>query len=395
MKNTRVCYIGYTNEKTHEVIRKNLYRSPLYGGAIVGIGPRYCPSIEDKVVRFADKKRHQFFIEPCGANTEEMYLQGLSSSLPLDVQYEMYHTIEGLEHVEIMRPAYAIEYDCCNPISLYASLESKIVSGLFGAGQFNGTSGYEEAAVQGLMAGINAALKVQGREPFILTRQEAYIGTLIDDLVTKGCNDPYRMMTSRCEYRLILRQDNADERLCSKGHEIGLVTDEKYSCFLRHHAELEKELDYLRTTTIRKTEKLEKMLEEKGEPELPGGINAENLLKRPGIYYSDIAPFIHADGNYPSSSVINKVEIEIKYEGYLKRQTAIADKLHREEDMKLDPDIDYKSIVGLRLEAADKLCKVKPASFGQAARISGVNPADLQVLSIWIAKRRKGKREQE
>lgn len=283
LENTRCCWIAYTNEETHEVIRRNLGRSPLYGGAIVGIGPRYCPSIEDKVVRFPDKKRHQLFIEPCGANTEEMYLQGMSSSLPLDVQYEMYRTIKGLEHVEIMRPAYAIEYDCCDPTELYATLQSKRIKGLFGAGQFNGTSGYEEAAVQGFVAGVNAAHLVLGREPFVLTRKEAYIGTLIDDLVTKGVNDPYRMMTSRCEYRLILRQDNADERMCPKGHELGLLSDSKYELFLKNHEELEKELELIKHTTLHATDEVNSVLEARGETPLSGGVSAESVLKRPNI----------------------------------------------------------------------------------------------------------------
>lgn len=389
LENTRCCWIAYTNEETHEVIRRNLSRSPLYGGAIVGIGPRYCPSIEDKVVRFPDKKRHQLFIEPCGANTQEMYLQGMSSSLPLDVQYEMYRTIRGLENVEIMRPAYAIEYDCCDPTELYATLQSKRISGLFGAGQFNGTSGYEEAAVQGFVAGVNAAHLVLGREPFVLSRKEAYIGTLIDDLVTKGVNDPYRMMTSRCEYRLILRQDNADERMCPKGRELGLLSDEKYGTFLRNHEALEKELETIRNTTIHATPEVNSMLESLGESVLTGGVSAESVLKRPNVRYADILPFLHPDGDAPAAAVRQKAEIEIKYEGYLKRQAALAEKLSREDEMELPSDIDYKQITGLRLEAADKLNRIKPASFGQAARISGVNPADLQVLSVWLAKRRR------
>ncbi|MBR3354481.1 MAG: tRNA uridine-5-carboxymethylaminomethyl(34) synthesis enzyme MnmG, partial [Oscillospiraceae bacterium] len=394
LENKVCCYIAYTNERTHEIIRKNLSRSPLYGGAIVGIGPRYCPSIEDKVVRFADKERHQLFVEPCGLNTEEMYLQGMSSSLPLDVQYEMYRTIEGLENVEIMRPAYAIEYDCCDPLSLKPTLETKLISGLFGAGQFNGTSGYEEAAVQGLIAGINAVHLIQGKEPFVLTRQEAYIGTLIDDLVTKGVNDPYRMMTSRCEYRLILRQDNADDRLCEKGHQIGLVSDEKYNEFLRNQKELEEEIEIIRSTVIHPTEEVNEMLREKGETELNKGMSADAILKRPNIHYGDIEKYLHPDAILPSYRTIQKAEIEIKYEGYLKRQNSLANKLRKEESLRLPDDIDYKRITGLRLEAADKLNKVKPASFGQAARISGVNPADLQVLSVWIAKHRYEKREE-
>ena len=398
LENKVCCYIAYTNEKTHEIIRNNLSRSPLYGGAIVGIGPRYCPSIEDKVVRFSDKKRHQLFIEPCGLDTEEMYLQGMSSSLPLDVQYEMYRTIEGLENVEIMRPAYAIEYDCCDPLSLKPSMESKQISGLFGAGQFNGTSGYEEAAVQGLMAGINAAGKIQGKDPFVLTRQEAYIGTLIDDLVTKGVNDPYRMMTSRCEYRLILRQDNADDRLCEKGYEIGLVSEKKHQEFLNNRAELEREIEAIRSTVIHPTEEVNAMMREKGETELARGMAADAVLKRSNIHYEDLAGYIHPDGELPSARTIRKAEIEIKYEGYLKRQSSLANKLHKEETLKLPEGIDYKEITGLRLEAADKLNKVRPASFGQAARISGVNPADLQVLSVWLAKRRyedRGKRNDD
>ena len=395
LENKVCCYIAYTNERTHEIIRKNLSRSPLYGGAIVGIGPRYCPSIEDKVVRFADKERHQLFVEPCGLNTEEMYLQGMSSSLPLDVQYEMYRTIEGLENVEIMRPAYAIEYDCCDPLSLKPTLESKQISGLFGAGQFNGTSGYEEAAVQGLMAGINAVHLIQGKDPFVLTRQEAYIGTLIDDLVTKGVNDPYRMMTSRCEYRLILRQDNADDRLCEKGHQIGLVSEEKYNEFLRNQRELEEEIEKIRSTVIHPTNEVNEMLREKGETELTKGMSADAILKRPNIHYADIMKYLHPDDTLPSYRTIQKAEIEIKYEGYLKRQNSLANKLRKEESLRLPDDIDYKKITGLRLEAADKLNKVKPSSFGQAARISGVNPADLQVLSVWIAKHRYEKREEK
>ena len=390
LENTRCCWIAYTNEQTHEVIRRNLSRSPLYGGAIVGIGPRYCPSIEDKVVRFPDKKRHQLFIEPCGANTEEMYLQGMSSSLPLDVQYEMYRTIKGLEHVEIMRPAYAIEYDCCDPTELYATLQSKRIKGLFGAGQFNGTSGYEEAAVQGFVAGVNAAHTVLGREPFVLSRKEAYIGTLIDDLVTKGVNDPYRMMTSRCEYRLILRQDNADERMCGKGRELGLLSEEKYQVFLANHEALEKELDHIRHTVIHATDEVNSMLVALSESPLTGGISADALLKRPNVRYTDLLPFLHPDGDVPSAKVQQKAEIEIKYEGYLKRQSALAEKLSREDELELPEDIDYKGIKGLRLEAADKLDRIRPASFGQAARISGVNPADLQVLSVWLAKHRRG-----
>ena len=395
LQNTEVCYIAYTNERTHEVIRQNLHRSPLYGGAIVGVGPRYCPSIEDKVVRFSDKPRHQLFLEPCGADTDELYLQGMSSSLPLDVQYEMYRTIEGLENVELMRPAYAIEYDCCDPLSLHATLESKQIKGLFGAGQFCGTSGYEEAAVQGFMAGVNAAHTVLGREPFVLTRQQAYIGTLIDDLVTKGVQDPYRMMTSRCEYRLILRQDNADDRLCEMGHALGLLSDEKYAAYLRNRAELDAEIAHIRTAKIPADEALCAMLAQKGEPVPTGTMSAEALLKRPAITYRDLAAFLHPDGALPSARTVRKAEIEIKYEGYLKRQSALADKLHRDEAMLLPDGIDYKAVTGLRLEAADKLQKIKPRSFGQAARISGVNPADLQVLSVWLAKQKRQPKQEE
>ena len=395
LQNTEVCYIAYTNERTHEVIRQNLHRSPLYGGAIVGVGPRYCPSIEDKVVRFSDKPRHQLFLEPCGADTDELYLQGMSSSLPLDVQYEMYRTIEGLENVELMRPAYAIEYDCCDPLSLHATLESKQIKGLFGAGQFCGTSGYEEAAVQGFMAGVNAAHTVLGREPFVLTRQQAYIGTLIDDLVTKGVQDPYRMMTSRCEYRLILRQDNADDRLCEMGHALGLLSEEKYAAYLRNRAELDAEIAHIRTAKIPADEALCAMLAQKGEPVPTGTVSAEALLKRPAITYRDLAAFLHPDGALPSARTVRKAEIEIKYEGYLKRQSALADKLHRDEAMLLPDGIDYKAVTGLRLEAADKLQKIKPRSFGQAARISGVNPADLQVLSVWLAKQKRQPKQEE
>ena len=389
IKNHAVCYIAYTNERTHEVIRNNLHRSPLYGGKIEGIGPRYCPSIEDKVVRFSDKKRHQLFIEPCGDDTDEMYLQGMSSSLPVDVQHEMYETIEGFEHIEIMRPAYAIEYDCCDPLTLLPSLELKTVKGLFGAGQFNGTSGYEEAAAQGLIAGINAAQKAKGDKPFILTRDSSYIGTLIDDLVTKGTNEPYRMMTSRSEYRLLLRQDNADRRLCERGREIGLVTDKRYEVYLTNKKLLLDEIDRMNRVVIPPSEGLNKLLAQRETAPLVTGATIASLVKRPSISYRDIAQFDTTRKDAPSDGIIEKAETELKYEGYLKRQKIVIDKQRRLENMALSPELDYALVTGLRIEARDKLNKAKPLSIGQASRISGVNPADISVLTIWLTKEKR------
>ncbi len=381
LKNKAVCHIAYTNEKTHEIIRASLDRSPLYSGRIHGVGPRYCPSIEDKVVRFSEKPRHQLFIEPMGEDTEEMYLQGMSSSLPIDVQEKMYRSIEGLEKVEIMRNAYAIEYDCCDPTDLFPSLEFKAKKGLYGAGQFNGTSGYEEAAAQGLVAGINAARAVQGKEPIIFARSQSYIGTLIDDIVTKGCTDPYRMMTSRSEYRLYLRQDNADLRLLPLGHEIGIIDDERYNRFLKKKEQISLEIERLNKTGVAPSEELNKMLVSRETSEVKNGATLADLIRRPQISYLDLAEF---DKNRPELDfeVWEQAEIEIKYEGYIKKQAAQVLELERLEKRKLSADIDYREITGLRLEAAEKLNKIKPLSIGQAAGISGVNPADIAVLII-------------
>ena len=382
-KNTVCCYMTYTNEKTKQVILKNLHRSPLYAGEIEGVGPRYCPSIEDKVVRFKDKERHQLFIEPCGANTEEMYLQGMSSSLPEEVQAEFYHTISGLEQVKIMRNAYAIEYDCVDPTALFPTLEVKNCPGLFGAGQFNGSSGYEEAAAQGLIAGINAGLKALGRPGFTLPRSSSYIGTLIDDLVTKGCSDPYRMMTSRSEYRLVLRQNNADERLMPLGHELGLIAEEEFQQFLAKKQQKEAEIARLEQTTLPPGSSLNQMLQQRGTAPLNTGTKLAELLRRPQISYADLAPF---DPNRPAltAEVCDKVETEIKYAGYIKRQLAAVAEMHRLEKQALPPEQDYNAIEGLRLEAREKLNKIKPLSIGQAAGISGVSPADISVLLIWL-----------
>ena len=381
LKNKAVCHIAYTNEKTHEIIRASLDRSPLYSGRIQGVGPRYCPSIEDKVVRFSEKPRHQLFIEPMGEDTEEMYLQGMSSSLPIDVQERMYRSIEGLEKVEIMRNAYAIEYDCCDPTDLFPSLEFKAKKGLYGAGQFNGTSGYEEAAAQGLVAGINAARAIQGKEPIIFKRSQSYIGTLIDDIVTKGCTDPYRMMTSRSEYRLYLRQDNADLRLLPLGYEIGLIDKERYNRFLVKKEQIAREIERLNKTGVAPSEALNKMLVSRETSEVKNGATLADLIRRPQISYLDLTEF---DKDRPELDfeVWEQAEIEIKYEGYIKKQSAQVLELERLEKRKLSPDIDYREIVGLRLEAAEKLNKVKPLSIGQAAGISGVNPADIAVLII-------------
>ncbi len=384
-ENSVVCHISYTNDKTKEVIIENIHRSPLYSGVIEGIGPRYCPSIEDKIMRFADKKRHQLFIEPCGADTEEMYLQGMSSSLPEEVQIKIYHSIKGLEKAEIMRNAYAIEYDCVNPHLLNASLEFKDHSGLYGAGQFNGSSGYEEAAAQGLIAGINAARKNMGLEPIVLSRSSSYIGTLIDDLVTKGCSDPYRMMTSRSEYRLLLRQDNADERLMPIGYDIGLINEETYKAFLDRKSQKEAEIERLRKTTIAPSEALAEKLSELGTVPLTTGIKLAELIKRPEVGYLDLAEFDTARPSLPFETAM-KVETEIKYEGYIARQQSQVDDMLRLEKRVLPKNTDYSQVDGLRLEAREKLNAVRPQNIGQASRISGVSPSDISVLLIWLEK---------
>ncbi len=384
-KNKVVCHISYTNDETKRVILENINRSPLYAGEIEGVGPRYCPSIEDKIMRFADKKRHQFFIEPCGEDTEEMYLQGLSSSLPEEVQIELYKTIPCLKNVKIMRNAYAIEYDCVDPLALKATLEMKDFEGLYGAGQFNGSSGYEEAAAQGLVAGINAALKIQGREPLVLSRASSYIGTLIDDLVTKGCMDPYRMMTSRSEYRLLLRQDNADERLMPIGYELGLISEEQYAEFLRKKALKEEEIERVKSTFLAPNPKLNELLEEKGTAVMTTGMRLSDLVKRPQLNYEMLAEFDKDRPDLPES-VREKVDIEIKYEGYISRQVSQVNEMLRLENKRIPEDINYSNITGLRLEAIEKLNKIRPANIAQASRISGVSPADVSVLLIYLTK---------
>lgn len=383
-ENKVVCHISYTNEQTKDVIQKNIHRSPLYAGKIEGIGPRYCPSIEDKIVRFADKPRHQLFIEPCGLDTEEMYIQGMSSSLPEEVQLEFYHTIKGLENALIMRSAYAIEYDCIDPLQLDATLEFADYPGLYGAGQFNGSSGYEEAAAQGLIAGINAALRVKGKEPFILDRASSYIGTLIDDLITKGVSDPYRMMTSRSEYRLILRQDNADTRLTPLGREIGLISDSRWQSFIEKQEQKKAEYKRLKMTVISPSNELNEILVSRETSPVTTGIRLIDLIKRPQLGYDALKDI---DRTRPDldPNIFEQVEIEVKYEGYIKRQEAQIEQMRRLENKSLPKNTDYNTIAGLRLEAQEKLNKIKPQNIGQASRISGVSPADISVLVIWLS----------
>lgn len=385
VENKLNCYITYTNEDTKNIILSNIHRSPLYSGKIDGVGPRYCPSIEDKIVRFAEKERHQIFIEPCGDNTNEMYLQGLSSSLPEDVQLKFLRSIPGLENVEVMRTAYAIEYDCVDPLSLKRSLEFMNFDGLFGAGQFNGSSGYEEAAAQGLIAGINAARKVQNKQPLELDRASSYIGTLIDDLVTKGCSDPYRMMTSRSEYRLILRQDNADQRLTPIGHDIGLISDERYEAFLKKLELIELEKERAKNTVIKINDELNSILVSRETSPMDRGIRLNELLKRPQVDYKMLTPFDPTRPELPKE-IFEQVEIDIKYEGYIKRQEAQIAEMRRLEVKKLPQDINYADLGGLRLEAVEKLSKIRPENVGQASRISGVSPADISVLLIHLEK---------
>lgn len=380
-ENRVVCHITYTNDATKQIILDNLHRSPMYSGKIEGKGPRYCPSFEDKIVRFADKERHQLFIEPCGLDTEELYLQGLSSSLPEDVQLAFIHTIPGLENAQVMRTAYAIEYDCVDPTALKATLEFNDIAGLYGAGQFNGSSGYEEAAAQGLVAGINAALKIKGQEPLILDRGGSYIGTLIDDLVTKGCSDPYRMMTSRSEYRLVLRQDNADIRLTPIGYKIGLISEERYQKFLKKQELIKEEMNRVKSLSIPLSDDLQEMLQSRGTAPLKTGCKMIELLKRPQITYADLAPFDDERPELPFE-VFEQVEISIKYEGYIKKQEAQIKEMRRIESKQIPQDIDYSALKGLRLEAVEKLSKIRPQNLGQASRISGVNPADITALNI-------------
>lgn len=378
------CHISWTNDDTKQVILENIHRSPLYAGRIEGVGPRYCPSFEDKIMRFKDKPRHQLFIEPCGLGTEEMYLQGMSSSLPEEVQLKFYRTIKGLEHCVIMRPAYAIEYDCVDPLAMNATLEFKDFPNLYGAGQFNGSSGYEEAAAQGLVAGINAALKVLGREQIIFTRDNSYIGTLVDDLVTKGANEPYRMMTSRSEYRLVLRQDNADERLTPLGYEIGLISEERYNKFLKKQEQKKAEIKRLKSTVIAPTEEVNNILVSRETSEITTGVRLIDLLKRPQLGYEELKT-VDTDRPDLNPNIFEQVEIEIKYEGYIQKQLKQVEQMRKLETKLLPKDFDYREIKGLRLEAQEKLNKIKPLNIGQASRISGVSPADISVLLIWLA----------
>lgn len=391
-RNKRNCWLTYTNEKTHEIIRENIMRAPKYAGKIHGIGARYCPSIEDKVVRFADKDRHQLFVEPEGLDTTEMYVQGMSTSMPIDVQYAFLRTIPGFEDVKMMRPAYAIEYDLLDPLQLYPTLEVIKLPGLYSAGQSNGTSGYEEAAAQGLVAGINAALKIQGKDPFILARHEAYIGSLVDDLVTKGADEPYRMMTSRSEYRLILRQDNADLRLTEKGHSIGLVGEERYARFLERKKKYEEAMDYIRTQRFTPKEEINRALESMGTAPLTTGTGADQILKRPEMTYWKMMEMLGCPAF--DEEAVEEMEITVKYEGYIARQEAAVRKAARMENEKLPLDMDYLSLDGISTEARQKMDKIRPLSLGQAARIPGVSPADISVLMVYV-KQRKGKKSAE
>ena len=387
--NQAVCYLTYTNAETHRIIQENLDRSPIYSGVIEGIGPRYCPSIETKIVRFPDKARHQLFIEPMGLNTEELYIQGFSSSMPEEVQVAMLHTLPGLEHAEMTRSAYAIEYDCVDPTALLPTLETKAIRGLYGAGQFNGSSGYEEAAVQGFVAGVNAALKCKGEEPLILGREQSYIGTLIDDLVTKGTNEPYRMMTSRSEYRLLLRQDNADERLTAIGHRVGLVSDERLAAVEAKYAAVEREIKRLEHTGMASSDALNALLTARGTAEVHDGATLISLLRRPQLSYDDLRAFDSGCADFPAA-LAESVEIAVKYEGYIKRQKAEVAEFARLERKALPEAVDYSTIDGLRLEAREKLDAIRPRSLGQASRISGVSPADIAALMIWLERNREG-----